>query len=825
MSATYRVQLRGPASDPQSAFTFADAAARVDYLARLGVTHLYLSPILTADPSSTHNYDVTDPTTINPELGGLEGYRALVERCREAGLKVVVDIVPNHVGVATPKRNAWWWDVLKKGPGSDYASYFDLDFSESNGADGRLGLPVLGTPTDLDALELGVNDDGEQVLRYYDHEFPVADGTAVPEVADGPEDGAGTAGSSPSDAPAVQLTPQQVHDRQHYKLMYWRDGIINYRRFFSVNDLAGLRQEDPVVFEHTHRILNQLIAADLVDGIRVDHPDGLADPFSYLQRLRALIGPERWLIIEKILDVSEPLDPRLDVDGTTGYDALRELDGVFIHRPAMEPLSQLAERFTGSRWDAKAFLAAEKELKAEVAREELGAEIRRLARAVRKDNWSTSGASVTEEQLQDTLVQLIAAMPVYRADYRSLSRVTSTVIAQLIIDRPEHAEALDLIATALISQGEANTRFAQVCGAVMAKGVEDTAFYRGSRLVSLQEVGGAPDRFGVSPAEFHLLQAERNRLWPMAMTTLTTHDTKRGEDTRARIMCITETADAFERLCSSIDYPDGTTCHLLLQNIIGVWPEVGVCAPAEGAGSPSPNSCVDNAFRARLHAYATKAMREAGLHTTWFDQNAEFEQSILSWVDSLLDTPETRDAITAYVRTIAPAARTISQSRKLLQLIGPGIPDLYQGTEFFTDHLVDPDNRRPVDYDAREAALDRVSRGAVATPDDERIFLVSTALRVRASFDDDAAYLPVIATGEQERYALGMRRGDHVIALVTRRPLGLQARGGWGDTCVVLPEGVWEDQLNTGTLHTGRVRLSELFAERPQALLTRVSAG
>lgn len=404
--------------------------------------------------------------------------------------------------------------------------------------------------------------------------------------------------------------------------MYWRDGVINYRRFFSINGLAGLRQEDPVVFEHSHRILNQLIAANIIDGVRVDHPDGLADPFNYLKQLRKLIGEDRWLLVEKILGVTEPLDPRLTVDGTTGYDALRELDGVFVHRPAVGTMGELALDMTGSKWDAEAFDNAEYELKSEVAGQELAAEVRRLARAIRSDNWSTSGEAVSDEELRDTLIELIAAMPVYRADYESLSRVTSTVIAQMIIRYPERADALDLIATALISRGEANVRFAQVCGAVMAKGVEDTAFYRGSRLVSLQEVGGAPDRFGVSPAEFHLLQAERARLWPKAMTTLTTHDTKRGEDVRSRISCITESAERFAELCDGIEYTDGGTCHFLLQNMIGVWPVDGN---------------VSDELRERLHAYAEKAMREAGVHTTWFDVNEEFETSIHQWIDSTID--------------------------------------------------------------------------------------------------------------------------------------------------------------------------------------------
>lgn len=774
MSATYRLQLRGPGNSPTEAFTFADATKRIPYLARLGVTHLYLSPIMAAPAESTHGYDVTDPTQINPELGGMEGFKQLAEAAHEAGLKVLIDIVPNHVGVETPKLNPWWWDVLARGKDSEFVGYFDIDFSADNGAEGRIGLPVLGSPEDVNALEVSGDE-----LVYYEHRFPIAEGTNYG-------------------------IPQEIHDRQHYKLMFWRDGIINYRRFFSINGLAGIRQEDPVVFEHWHRVLNQLLAADLVDGVRVDHPDGLANPFEYLKKLRKLIGNERLLLVEKILGVDEPLDPRLGVDGTTGYDALREFDGVFIHRPAEQILGDLAAKHTGKRWDAEDFETAEAQLKKLAATDELAAEIRRLAAAVRTDNWSAGGDSVSDEELQEVLVELIAAMPVYRADYESLSRVTSTVIAEKMMQRPEWQDALDLVATALISRSEANTRFAQVCGAVMAKGVEDTAFYRGSRLVSLQEVGGAPDRFGVSPAEFHLLQAERARLWPFSMTTLTTHDTKRGEDVRSRITTLTEFPTEFARLVEKIPYVDGVTCHFLLQNIIGVWPVQGE---------------VTEELRTRLHDYAMKAMREAGVHTTWYDVNEEFENSIHSWINEVCAN-HAKD-LKEFVSLIDEASITLSDSKKVLQLLAPGIPDIYQGTEVFTDHLVDPDNRRPVDFDALEAILERVSRGDIRTRDDERMHLVTTALRVRQQFNlDGAKYLPVMAAGTYERHLLGMLRGEDVMVLVTRRPRTVPD---WGDTTVTLPEGMWEEQLGGG-MFAGTVKLATLFKNHPQAILTRAGS-
>nr|WP_120492233.1 malto-oligosyltrehalose synthase [Corynebacterium lactis] len=814
ITSTYRLQLRGPKADTNGrAFTFEDAAEQVPYLANLGVSHLYLSPILTAVPESNHGYDVIDPTTVNPELGGMEGLQKLAEVAHEAGLGIIIDLVPNHLGVEQPKLNAWWWDVLTYGKDSQFEPYFDIDWHEDNGAGGKMGLPVLGSAEDVDKLEVDTSGE-EPLLRYYDHEFPVRPGT---------EDG----------------TAQEVHDRQAYRLMYWRDGIIGYRRFFSVNGLAGIRQEHPVVFEHTHRIIRELLAADIIDGVRVDHPDGLSDPFGYLSELRRLLGDDKWLVIEKILGAEEPLDPRLQVDGTTGYDALRELDNVFMNRDSRDAMSMLALQQSGSTWDKTAVHATEQALKHDVAAHELAAEVRRLARALRRDNWSISGASVSEEVLIDTICTLVASMPVYRADYVSLSRVTSTVIQAMAARFPSRVFALDLIAAGLVAGGEAATRFAQVCGAVMAKGVEDTTFYRACRLISLNEVGGDPGRYGMSAAEFHLLQSERARLWPRTMTTLSTHDTKRGEDVRARILQISdvagEWAENVRNWTAITPAPDAATGYFLLQNIIGVWPADGV---------------ITEELRERLHAYAEKAIREASVHTSWTEPVEEFELGIRHWIDALLDGPVT-DSITQFVQSISPAALTTSFSRKLLQLIGPGIPDTYQGAEFIEDSLVDPDNRRFVDYAARKQALDVVMRDEVPTAmgdaetparfaegfdasdaDAVKLMVTHHGLKLRAERPDsfvDGTYQPVFAEGIGERHLVGAARGpkgqaQDVIALVTRRPIGLQREGGWGDTTVTLPEGFWTDRF-TGHTWSGAIAVSSVFGSYPMALLVRDGDG
>ena len=791
ITSTYRLQLRGPQADDQGrAFTFADAAEQVPYLADLGISHLYLSPILSSVPDSNHGYDVIDPTTVNPEIGGMAGLQKLAEVAHDAGMGIIIDLVPNHLGVEEPQLNAWWWDVLTHGRDSQFEPYFDIDWHEDNGAGGKMGLPVLGSPEDVDKLEIDRSGD-EPLLRYYDNVYPLRPGT---------DEG----------------TPQEIHDRQAYRLMYWRDGVIGYRRFFSVNGLAGIRQENPVVFEHTHRIVRELIAADIIDGVRIDHPDGLSDPFGYLSELRRLLGDDKWLVVEKILGPTEPLDPRLQVDGTTGYDALREFDNVFMNRESRDAMSMLALQESGSTWDKSAVHATERALKREVAANELAAEVRRLARALRRDNWSTGGDNVTEEELIDTICELVAAMPVYRADYVSLSRVTSSVIQQMVARFPSRVFALDLISAGLIAQGEAATRFAQVCGAVMAKGVEDTTFYRACRLISLNEVGGDPGRYGMSAAEYHLLQSERARLWPRTMTGLSTHDTKRGEDVRARIIQLSDIvgdwAEKVRDWTAVTPAPDGATGYFLLQNIIGVW-------PADGE--------ITEELRDRLHAYAEKAMREASVHTTWTEQNADFELHVMRWIDALLDGP-LRDRITEFVQTIDPAARVTSWSRKLLQLTSPGIPDTYQGTEFLEDSLVDPDNRRFVDYAARSRALDQVRRGDVDPADGDVVKLMVThhALTLRNERPESfvgGTYQPVFAEGSGERYLVGNARGpvggdQDVITLVTRRPIGLERDGGWGDTTITLPEGIWTDRF-TGNAWSGTVTVAAMFGTFPVALL------
>ncbi|MFH5210788.1 malto-oligosyltrehalose synthase [Antrihabitans sp. NCIMB 15449] len=783
ISATYRLQLRG------DAFTLDDARAIADYLQRLGVSHLYLSPILTAAEGSQHGYDVTDPTSVSAALGGSAALRALRAELHTRDMGLIVDIVPNHVGVADAAQNAWWWDVLKNGKDSVYADFFDIDWSAENGAGGRIAIGVLDGENDAAALAID-RSGAEPMLAFHDMRFPLAPGTA---------DG----------------NPLAVHDRQAYRLVNWRAGLATYRRFFAVSTLAAVRQEDPRVFDATHSQVAEWVADDIVDGIRVDHPDGLSDPAAYLARLRALLGPNRWLVIEKILGAEEPLDATLPIDGTTGYDALAELGGVFVDPSGETTLTRLVHDRTGVAADAEWLDDTESVLKRTVAQTDLAPEVRRLVAAIARDVPNSGGAVA----LAVATVEVLASMRVYRADYEPLAGTLTRVVGAVERRKPELTEPLSVLTRALIADGEAATRFSQVCGAVTAKAVEDCLFYRANRLVSLQEVGGDPARFGHSPNEFHLANAERANRWPMAMTTLSTHDTKRGEDVRARIGVLSQAAQEWSDFVAESEKaapsPDPATGMFLLQNMFGVW-------PAGGAGVDTVPQ-----LRERIHAYAEKAIREAGAQTTWNDVDTEFEAALHDWLDTIIDGP-VGVSMTALVARLAPHGWSDSLGQKLLHLCGPGIPDIYQGTEVWEDSLVDPDNRRLVDFDSRRGLLAAAKEPPpVDGSGAAKLWVVAHALwlrRQRAESFVGGSYTPVFADGERAGHLVGFGRGrpdqaPDVIALGTRHSVRLSETG-WGDTALTLPDGEWSDQLS-GSTHSGRTDAASLFSRLPVALLVR----
>lgn len=760
--STYRLQLRGESSG--SAFTFADAEDLLDYLDDLGVTHLYLSPIMTATTGSSHGYDVTDPTTVSPELGGRDGLARLSAAARARGLGLVVDIVPNHVGIDQPRQNPWWWDVLRNGRSSPYATFFDIDWDLDQ--DGRIVLPVLGS--DEDAADLTVDGD---VLRLGDLALPIAPGTA------------GGTGA-------------EVHDRQHYRLVGWRNGVCGYRRFFSITSLAGLRQEDRAVFDATHAEVGRWFAEGLVDGVRIDHPDGLSDPCGYLAWLRELVGPSAWIVIEKILAVDEALEPTLPVGGTTGYDVLREVGGVFVDPQGVPALTALVE---SSGVDYRALPDMLADLKIRSATDTLGSELSRLRRSI------AAAAGAAHPQLPAAVAALLTHLGVYRSDYPGLVALLPTALAETEAAAPELGPALQVLAAALARGGEPATRLQQLCGAVTAKSVEDCLFYRDARLVSLNEVGGEPHRFGVGAAEFHHSAASRARLWPQAMTTLTTHDTKRGEDVRARIGVLSQVpslwAEFVARWETRAPSPDPATGQFLWQNIFGVWPVSGQ---------------VTRELRDRLHGYAEKAIREAAWHTSWNEPDTDFEDAIHRWLDTVLDGP-VAGQLTELVAQLNPHAASDALGQKLLALTVPGIPDVYQGTELWDDSLVDPDNRRPVDYAARRAALHELQH--------PKIRVVTTALRVRRAHPDSflrGDYVPVLADGDAADHVVAFRRGSNggdIVVAVTRWTVRL-AESGWGNTVLPLPDGTWKDAL-TGAVADGPTSAAQLFADLPVVLLER----
>ncbi|MGO9381945.1 MAG: malto-oligosyltrehalose synthase [Mycobacterium sp.] len=757
--ATYRLQLRGESSG--FAFTFADAENLLDYLDDLGVSHLYLSPIMTAVSGSSHGYDVTDPTTVSPELGGPEGLARLSAAARARGMGLVVDLVPNHVGIDKPEQNAWWWDVLRHGRSSPYAASFDIDWELDE--TGRIVLALLGSDDDVDDLKV----DGD-LLRLGDLALPITPGSGT--------------GSGP-----------ELHDRQHYRLVGWRNGVCGYRRFFSITSLAGLRQEDRAVFDANHAEVTRWFSEGLVDGVRIDHPDGLSDPCGYLARLRELVGPDAWIVIEKILAVDEALEPTLPVAGSTGYDALREVGGVFVD-PSGEPALTALVDSAGMDYHAMPKLLAE--LKTRAATETLASELARLRRAIA----ATAGAD--HPLLPEAVAALLTHIEVYRCDYPGLAAMMSTALAETQAAAPHLGPALQVIAAALARGGEPATRLQQLCGAVTAKAVEDCLFYRDARLVSLNEVGGEPHRFGVGLAEFHHSAATRARVWPRTMTTLTTHDTKRGEDVRARIGVLTQVPSLWTEFVARWEVqapsPDAATGRFLWQNIFGVWPVSGE---------------VTDELRNRLHGYAEKAIREAARHTSWNDPDAGFEGAVHGWLDGVLDGP-VAGQLTELVAQLNPHAASDALGQKLLALTVPGIPDIYQGTELWDDSLVDPDNRRPVDYAARRAALKELHH--------PKIRVVTTALRLRRLHPDSflrGEYLPVLAGGQASDHVVAFRRGDDILVAVTRWTVRL-AGTGWGNTVVPLPDGTWTDTLN-GAMASGPTSAAQLFSDLPVVLLER----
>ncbi len=785
MTATYRLQLH-------AGFTFADAEAVAPYLGDLGVSHLYLSPVLQAVPGSAHGYDVLDHTRVSVELGGRDGLVSLAETARGHGLGLVVDVVPNHMALVAPESaNAPLWDVLTHGRGAGHAHWFDVDW---DALDQKLGLPVLWESLDdvlaKGDLRLG-EENGQQVLRYHDHVFPVADGTW---------DG---------DARADVAT---VLERQHYRLAGWRDRdeVLNYRRFFDVDSLIAVRVEEEDVFEATHAVLLDLNHRGLVEGFRIDHPDGLADPEGYLRRLRSRVRPGTAIWVEKILEGDELL-PDWACDGTTGYDATKALTAALVDRATAPALSSAWEATGGQPFLGDVIDASKRQVVADVLVPERRRLLRRAVEVLPKAD---------PERLAEAVDELLVACSVYRAYVRPGDEVDE-LARQRMQDaletasaaRPDlKAELQQLADTALRPIDESGRDFAvrlqQTWGPVMAKGIEDTAFYRWHRLVALNEVGGDPDLLEIAaPEQMHAWAIHQQQNWPLGMTTLSTHDTKRSEDVRARLLAVAGDAeswgrcsDAFSEAARAHDV-DPPTAHLVWQTLAGVGE-------------------IDDD---RLTSYLTKAMRESKQRTSWLDSDPEYEARVLALAREANGPGRLGALVQTAIDHNAEAVRALVLGQKLLELTLPGVPDTYQGTELVDLSLVDPDNRRPVDYDDRRARLERLRDEPPRDLDDEKLLVTHRALslrrELRSCFGDLGDHQPLVGTS---RHLVGFIRGGEVATLVTRAPKRLEVTGGWADATVMLPEGLWRDEL-TGALYGGADNLlSDVFGTYPVALMRKL---
>jgi (1->4)-alpha-D-glucan 1-alpha-D-glucosylmutase len=815
-SSTYRVQVR-------PGFGFDDVAEVADHLAALGVSHVYLSPVLAPTPGSQHGYDVVDHSRLNSDAGGRPAFDRMVQTLHGRDLQAVADVVPNHMAVPTPVRlNAQLWSVLRDGPDSPYARWFDVDWSVPDRA---VLMAVLGDRigTVLQNGQITVDRSGEEpVLRYFEHEFPVRPGT--------------------QDLPLEELV-----DRQWYRLAWWRvaDDELNYRRFFDVDTLAALRMEDPQVFAATHALLLDLVASGALQGLRIDHPDGLADPRGYLRRLHEATGGA-WVVVEKILEDDEDLPADWPCAGTTGYDSLQRVGGLFADPASAAPLGELLTELTGEPTD---FAAVVEQAKREVVEQSLYAEVNRLVDllvAICHDDIALRDH--TRRQLGLCVVELLVAFDRYRAYVvpGEPAPQESVEVVERAVERarphlPEDAsDALELVRDLVLGRSagrgprsradaarraELVVRFQQTCGPVMAKGLEDTAFYRWHRLVALNEVGGDPGHLGVPPEEFHAFAASLQAHWPATMTTLSTHDTKRSEDVRARILALAELPqewavavrewmEAAGRYRSPEGWPDPATAYLLWQTLVGTWSASGPLA----AG--------------RLHDYLTKAIRESKRHTSWVRQDEVYEKAVQAYADAVLDDDELLASVAAFVTELDPAARVAVLGQKLVQLAMPGVPDVYQGCELVDLSLVDPDNRRDVDFEERRARLARLDRGEKpADLDDEKLLVTSRTLRVRREHPEwfvgaASGYVPLpTSTGNALAFGRGTAGVDggppqvQAVAVATRLPVALERHGGWAEHTLALPEGSWRNVLTGQEAIGGSVRLADLLAELPVALL------
>lgn len=905
-------------------FGFDAAVNTVDYFAALGISHLYASPIFTAQPGSTHGYDVTDPCCINPELGGEAGLRRLVARLHAAGMGLIIDIVPNHMGIAGG-HNPWWQHVLEWGQASPHADWFDIDWARTDPAIcGKVLLPFLGDQygTILAAGEIVLRLDattGQIFAGYHNNRFPIAvDGyAAILRHADSPllapviaafatAEGSTLAGSATSMALLAQLAATQdglaaiesalaacndpkgaaaLHallEAQHYRLAWWRFGAdgLNWRRFFEVTDLAGMRVENPAVFDATHALILRLYAEGLIDGVRVDHVDGLADPSGYCQQLRARLaacagsrpqgdaGPAI-ILVEKILADAEQLRSDWQVDGTTGYDFMDQV-GAFLHAP--KGAAELDLAWHDVQPDAIEFAAEVQAARRQLLAHNLATEFDAACQALldlARATPTTRDHSVAA--IRRVFTELLVQFPVYRTYVHDHSRsgVDSAAFAQAMTRARAHVASADMALLAQLDawlggsisddaalralQARAIRRFQQLTPPLVAKSVEDTAFYRYGRLLSRNQVGSDPGRFALSPAGFHAACAARGAAFPLAMLATATHDHKRGEDVTARLAVLSEVPHAW-RACvkrwhamnaqhrGSSTAPSPADEAMLYQTLAGIWP-IGLEAHDTGGIAE---------LRDRVGMWQQKALREAKTNTDWVTPNMAYEQACSDFLEAILSTPDHNlfvAELVKWVQDITPPGIVNSLTQTVLRLTSPGVPDLYQGTELWDFSLVDPDNRRPVDFAARKVLLAELDSQPVSrTPwqsGARKQRVIRDALRLRQhlpSLFADGSYLPLEINGPHaESIFAFMRRheGNDVIVVVARLAAALCCgkaspaidASTWSGTRILLPTDAVEEWCSVFdgaklTAESGTIPADLALATSTVAILcNRLDAG
>jgi len=876
--STYRLQLNAK-------FTFDDAAAIAGYLKDLGITHVYCSPYLQAAPGSMHGYDVVDHQRINDELGGEEAHERFCRHLGELGLGQVLDIVPNHMAIGP--RNRYWWDVLENGPSSRYASWFDIDWNSAEvKLKNKVLIPVLGDQYGkvLAARQIRIDEEGPMsfFVRYTDHTFPLSPRSLTVVLQKSAErlkdDTLGFLADSLARLPeAASTDPVLIQERhrdktiiygllarackerrdicdsirqtvetingdidlldallneQNYRLAYWRtaDQELGYRRFFDVNTLVGLRVERRHVFEATHRRILEWLDTGVLDGIRVDHPDGLRDPQKYFERLRERAA-DAWIIGEKILEPGEQLRQSWPIDGTTGYDFLNVCNQVLVHPKGLREINDTYREFTGRNESFEEMAHARK---LSVEQEALGSDVNRLASLfVEICENNRDRRDYTRAEIRRAIREVAASFRIYRTyvfpERNEITDDDLRAIGHAIDKGRERRQDVDPglfefigDVLSLRQRGELESefvlRFQQFTSPVMAKGVEDTAFYCFNRMIGLNEVGGDPATDGLSLEQFHEYCRRMQSTRPLTMTTLATHDTKRGDDVRARLAVLTEipgrwrlAAQRWAKMNARLKtkgFPDRNTEYFLYQTMLGAWP----------------------ISEDRLQAYMLKAMREAKEQTAWTQQNKEFEDALHAFIHQIINAPEFVDDLSATVKKINHAGHVNSLTQSLLRYTAPGVPDTYQGGELWDYRLVDPDNRTPVDYALRQSLLNKLKAAMPASDILAReesglpkMWLTMKALRVRREhpewFGAEAGYDPLYAQGERADHVIAYLRAGRVAAIAQRWCMKLGDT--WAGATLELPKGRWTNLLTGEEFGGGRSRIQALLRRFPVALLVK----